>query len=170
MCWYTDQTQFLKCRFGDDWQLVAGLLAATSPRVRLRISWDWTLSIYDAVKVGRKPDLSMLMKSQRKNVERILKGEPLSGHKVSRFYANLCGDLEPVTIDTWMLKLWKVELRSHNTQAKQYGRMERAFQKWARLKGVAPATMQAILWNHTRSKAGKKPTSFAIVEETNLPF
>jgi len=170
MHWYEEQRQFLKHRFGKDWKLVAGLLAATSPRVKLGVSWDMSMAIYDAVKAGRTPMLDGLMKAHRPNVERVLKGEELSGHKVSRFYQNLIGNLEVVTIDTWMLKLWKVKLRSHSKHAKQYLRMERAFQRWARSKGLKPADAQAMCWNYIRKKEGKKPVSFAVIEEVSVPF
>ena len=170
MHWYSEQTQFLKHRFGKDWKLVAGLLAATSPRVKLGVSWDMSMEIYDDVKAGRPPALWSLMKSHRQNVERVLKGEELSGYKVSRFYQNLIGNLEVVTIDTWMLKLWKVKLTSHNSHSKQYGRLERAFQRWARSKGLKPADAQAMCWNYIRNKEGKKPVSFAMIEEVSVPF
>ena len=170
MGWYFKQTQFLKHRFGKDWKLVAGLLAATSPRVKLGVSWDMSMAIYDDVKAGKEPTLYGLMKAHRLNVERVLKGEELSGQKVSRFYQNLIGNLEVVTIDTWMLKLWKVKLRSHNSHSTQYGKMERAFQRWARSKGMKPANAQAILWNYIRKKEGKKPVSFAMIEEVSVPF
>lgn len=170
MHWYEQQSDFLKRRFGDDWKLVAGLLAATSPRVKLGVSWDMSMEIYNAVKVGREPMLNRYMKAHRLNIERVLKGKELSGYKVGRFYQNLIGNLEPVTIDTWMLKLWGMKLRSHNNYSKQYLKMERAFQKWARSKGEKPANMQAILWNYIRKKEGKSPVSFALIEVGAVPF
>ena len=168
--WYAQQTQFLKHRFGKNWKLVAGLLAATSPRVKLRVSWDITMTIYDAVIGGREPNLSGMMAAHRLNVERVLKGEELSGNKVKRFYQNLIGNLEVVTADTWMLKLWKVKLRSHNNYSSQYGRLERAFQRWARSKEMKPANAQAMLWNYIRNKHGKKPVSFVQIAEESVPF
>jgi len=169
--WYSRQTKFLKERFGNDWQLVAGLLAATSPQVQLKMSWDWSLSIYDAVKAGREPDLSMLWRCHVLNVSRVLAGEPLQGEKVQRFYMNLCGNLDVVTIDTWMLKLFKVDCGTHGKPwPAMYRRMERAFQKWAKSKGKKPAVLQAILWNKIRADYGYKPTSFAIIESESIPI
>ena len=168
--WYPEQTKFLKHRFGDDWKLVAGLLAATSPKVKLATSWNMSMAIYDDIKDGKEPDLSGLMRSHLLNVQRVLRGEKLSGPKVSRFYQNLIGNLEVVTIDGWMLKLWGVVLISHNVNSKQYGRLERAFQRWARSRRMKPANAQAILWNYIRNKEGKKPVSFAMIEEATIPF
>ncbi len=168
--WYAQQTRFLKHRFGDDWKLMAGLLAATSPRLKLRTSWDISLTILEAVQAGRPPVMWGLMKGHRLNVERALVGKKLSGNKVERFCQNLLGNLEVVTIDTWMLKLWKVELTSHSKHSKKYGKLERAFQKWARSKGMKPANAQAMLWNYIRHKNGKKPVSFSTIESGSIPI
>ena len=171
MHWYLEQTRFLKHRFGKDWKLVAGLLAATSPRVKLSVSWDMTMTIYDSVKVGKEPALYGMMKAHRLNVERVLKGEELSGDKVKRFYQNLIGNLDVVTCDTWMLKLWKIDCGTHGKpHSAMYRRLERVFQQWARDKGMKPANAQAILWNYIRRKEGRKPVSFAMIEEVSVPF
>lgn len=44
--WYEREKEFLQQQFGQDWQLIAALLAATSPQVQLITSWQWTLQIY----------------------------------------------------------------------------------------------------------------------------
>jgi len=169
--WYRQQTKFLKYRFGDNWKLVAGLLAATSPRVKLRTSWDWSMAIYDAVIVGREPDLSMLFPCHESNVKRILAGEELSGDKVKRFYQNLIGNLEVVTIDTWMIRLWKIDCGTHGSPwPAKYRRLERVFQRWSRSKGEKPADMQAMLWNYIRKREGKNPVGFALIEKEAVPF
>ncbi len=169
--WYAQQTRFLKHRFGDDWKLMARLLAATSPRLHLRTSWDMSLAILEDVQAGRPPALWGLMKGHRLNVERVLRGEELSGPKVSRFYQNLIGNLEVVTIDSWMIKLWKIDCGSHGSPwPTLYNRLERAFKKWARSKGLKPADAQAILWNYIRRKNGKKPVSFSIIESESIPI
>lgn len=166
MHWYKQQSNFLKYRFGDDWKLVAGLLAATSPQVAFKTSWNFSMSIWDEIQDGKEPDLSGFMRSHRLNIERVLKGEELSGDKVSRFYRNLIGDLEVVTVDSWMIKLWNIDCGSHKSPwPAMYRKLERAFQRWARSKGEKPANMQAILWNYIRNKEGKKPVSFALIEE-----
>ena len=171
MNWYARQTRFLKRRFGKDWKLVAGLLAATSPRVKLGVSWDWSMAIYDAVIEEREPDLSTLFPCHKANVKRVLNGQELSGDKVRRFYLNLIGDLEVVTIDTWMIKLWKIDCGTHGSPwPAMYRRLERVFQRWAGSKGMKPANAQAILWNYIRKKEGRKPVSFAMIEEASVPF
>lgn len=150
--------EFLKAKFGSDWQFVAKLLAATSARVQLATSYVWTMNIYQDVKAGRKPDLHLLLKCHRLNVMRTINGEPLQGDKVRRFYQNLIGNYEPVTIDTWMLKLFKWWRKQPTPSMRQYERMERAFQKWS--KGRQPAEMQAILWVEYRKKQGRSPVGY----------
>lgn len=171
MRWYKQQSDFLKMRFGDQWKLVAGLLAATSPRVTFKTSWNFSMSIWDQIQNGKESDLSGFMKGHRLNIERVLAGKELSGPKVQRFYQNLIGNLDVVTIDSWMVKLWDIDCGTHGSPwPAKYRRCERAFQKWARSKRKHPANMQAILWNYIRSKEGKEPVSFEIVENESVPF
>lgn len=68
------------------------------------------------------------------------------GHlKRPDFYANLCGDLDPVTCDRWHLRAatgtdkTKLDARSH-------GMVTRATREVAAEYGEEPATCQAIIW------------------------
>lgn len=169
--WYKNDREFLQSTFGDDWQLVAALLAATSPRVGLKISWDWTVSIYRQFKVGRKIDFRDLHKYHRPNVKRALAGEQLSGRKVRAFYSALCGDVNAVVIDTWMLKLFKFYPRhSHNPQGGNYDRLAATFRKVAKHNGLLPVELQAMLWIKYRQQNGYSPISYSSVGEDKKQY
>lgn len=162
--WYSQTTEFLQTTFGTDYKLIAALLAATSPQVRLSTSWTWTLRIYHQAKAGKNPDLSMLGSCHRLNVLRALAGESLSGRKVQSFYENLIGNNNAVTIDTWMLRLFGWYNR-HNRYptVRQYDKLAARFANVAKNNGHTPAEFQAILWTKFRLKNKEKPTSYYIV-------
>lgn len=160
--WYRDTQQYIETMFGDGADLFTALLAATSPQVRVKMSWDMAVQIYNEFNAGMIPSKIGLMGCHRPNVLRALAGEPLSGMKVRAFYANLRGDLNQVTIDTWMLKLFKWFERGTKRvpTVNQYRKLERTFQKIARNNGYEPAEFQAILWTWYREQAGYKPVSY----------
>lgn len=161
--WYNQTTEFLQDTFGTDYKLVAALLSATSPQVRLSTSWTWTLRIYYQAKAGKHPDLSKLGPCHKANVFRALAGEPLSGRKVSNFYENLIGNENAVTLDTWMLRLFGWYTRHIRVPTdQQYDRLAVRFANVARGNGFSPAEFQAILWTKYRLQNGEKPASYCI--------
>lgn len=161
--WYQKDREFLQSTFGTDWQLVAALLAATSPQVHIKISWNYAIEIYHRFKAGRQPELKRYHPAHRANISRALTGQPLSGSKVSAFYENLIGNEDAVTIDTWMLRLfrWFERGTKRVPTIRQHERLVKAFATVARYNGYTPAAFQAILWTHYRRKAGYQPTSYS---------
>ena len=183
--WYTKDRRFIRATFDSDWMLVASLLAATSPRVHVATSWQWAMDIYHQFKAGKQPDLSKYYPCHKANIRRALAGQPLSGDKVSAFYENLIGNLDAVTIDTWMLRLFnwfRKDEKRHNPEGGKYRQLAKVFRTVARHNGFAPAEFQAILWTHYRQTRGYKPTSysevgtdkrqglFAFAEQEKIPF
>ena len=163
--WYRYNQQFLQDIFGDDYELFAGILAATSPQVTVQINWNLACKIYHECKAGREPDLTSTMKNHKPNVRRVLAGEQLSGRKVQNFYRNLTGDLNAVTIDTLMLRLftWFERGTKRVPTNRQYDKLACAFRSVAKNNGLKPAELQAILWVKYRQRAGYKPTDFITV-------
>lgn len=159
--WYANTTRMLRDVFGNDVNLVTGLLAACSPQVQLKTSWDWAMQIYKQFRQGKHPDLRMLMRCHRLNVKRVLAGEPLQGRKVQNFYQALLGDNDAVVLDMWMLRLCKYYPRhNHNPQGGRYDRLAKCFASVARYNGYNPAEFQALLWCNYRAKAGYEPVSY----------
>lgn len=77
-----------------------------------------------------------------------------TGPKTSAFASNLCGDLDRVTVDIWMMRVYGSPLQAPTSRS-HYARIERAFQGAAGRLDVAPRTLQAALWFHVR---GDKPS------------
>ncbi len=163
--WYIDNQEFLQHIFGDDADLIAALLAATSPQMSVAASWTVAVKVYHQYKAGKNIDFTKFRSCHKSNIARALSGEPLSGNKVRAFYQNLIGNLQAVTIDTWMLRLFKWFDRGtvRIPTNRQYEKLAKCFAKLANQNGYEPAEFQAILWSHYRGKQGYKPTSYSKV-------
>lgn len=163
--WYIETRRFLQDVFGDDYKLFAGILAATSPQVTIQVNWNLACRIYHEYKAGREPNLIGCMRYHKPNVNRVLAGESLSGRKVQNFYQNIIGNLQAVTIDTWMLKLfgWNDRHTRKTPYKTQYDKMARGFRSVARNNELEPAELQAMLWIKYRERNGNEPVDYMMV-------
>ena len=162
--WYADATMLIKQLYGDNWQLFVDLLAATSPRQSIKRNWRQSAAIVAAY-VDRENNprkfgdlLGDVMTSHTNNVVRALQQRPISGPKVSRFAANLKGNLDVVTIDVWICKAYGIDHKALTTSV--YNRLEKRICADARRQQLAPANWQAVLWFAVRRLAGKRVKSF----------
>lgn len=168
--WYSDATVELRKQYGKDYKLFAGLLSAISPRMQVKRNWEVTIKVYGEYKKGRinlkrihQPAYQKqfmkrfgIMNSHMQNIARAFRGEPLSGNKVSSFYNNLTGNLNSVTIDTWMQKFFKEE----KLTTVKYRSLSDKTTVIAEKFDMKPAEMQAIIWTQIREEAGYKPVTF----------
>ncbi len=157
--WYTDSRRVIEEIYGDDADMFCDILAATSPRKQIKANWNLSQNIYGRYKHDGYIDCGGLMSPFIPNVHRALNGEPLSGYKVPAFAANLRGDLNRVTIDTWTIRYFGITQRE--IRRKEYFRLEAAIQKMARRRGLLPAEFQAIIWCKAVIAAGRTPVSYA---------
>ena len=157
--WYQDSRAIIVERFGDDADLFCDILAATSPRKQVRANWNLAVRIYNSFKKGNEYSKTSMMPAHILNTDRALAGEPLHGWKVPAFAANLRGDLERVTIDSWTL--FYFGLKQNRIRRKEYYHMEKAIQMLARHRGMRPAEYQAMIWAKAVSSVGKIPYSYA---------
>jgi hypothetical protein len=67
------------------------------------------------------------------------------GPKTRRFFRNIIGDSEAVTVDVWALRVAGLD-DSTIGRVGVYDAIEAAYQRAARKRGVAPTTMQATTW------------------------
>jgi hypothetical protein len=99
---------------------------------------------------------------------------PLSGLKVSRFAENLKGNMDVVTIDTWICQAYGVAHKGLTPSV--YARLETRLRREARARGLRPASWQAIVWYAMRRESGIRYRSFMQVvrefacETPYLPF
>ena len=71
--------------------------------------------------------------------------ESFGGPKTLRFYLNIIGDTEAVTVDVWAARVAGVE-ETLLPRVGVYDALELAYQRAARRRGVEPTTMQATTW------------------------
>lgn len=132
----------------------AGVIAALSPRTQWDVNKDIAKQVIDAYMLGetKPPKLSTndrLMKAWRilsleaASIQRIV--DILHGPKSTRFFLNIIGDANAVTVDTWANRI------ATNTEkpvrpGPHYQAIESAYQSVARKVGIAPRELQAILW------------------------
>ena len=157
--WYTNSRQAIEQLYGDDADMFCDILAATSPRKQVKINWDMAQHIYERYKHDGYIDCQGLMGSHIPNVLRAINREPLHGWKVPAFAANLKGDMNRVSIDTWTLRYFGITLR--NIRRKEYYRLEKAIQLLAKHRGMKPAEYQAMIWCKAVTKASRTPISYA---------
>ena len=165
--WYTDATKLVKEIYGENWKLFVKLLASTSPRQSVKKNWKLSDALLKAYldredkpkKWGRI--LSDLMPAHLTNVLRSIAGRPIKGPKVSRFAANLLGDLSQVTIDVWICKAYKID--QNRLTPNVYKRLANKIKADAKRQGILPANYQAVLWYCIRRLSGKKVKSFLSV-------
>lgn len=124
---------------------VAGIIAALSPQLR----WSVNISAAESVIRGERPRAVLGASVAKAN--RILLGEHpdsvLSGPKVVSFYHNLLGDDDYVTVDTHAASAaTHAALDKSGIRRNIYIRIRMAYENAARELGMAPATVQAIVW------------------------
>jgi len=161
--WYQRSRILIYKLFGEDAPLFIDILAATSPRKRIKENWRCAVRIYHSYKRG-KVNWYGIMETQKANVQRALDREPLSGDKVFAFSENLKGDLTAVTVDTWICKAYNIK----NLTPKRRRFITNDIKDKARELGMFPAEYQAILWCDIIRKAGIKPVSYEDVVDKQL--
>ena len=167
LTWYQDATSLIKSLYGENWTLFVDFLASTSPRMHVKKNWRLAAGIMAAY-LNRKdrPDvfgrmLQSLMPAHLMNVLRSIQKRPISGPKVSRFAANLKGNLDVVTIDVWICKAYGI--RHKALTPKLYNRLEAKIRRDAKACNATPAGYQAVLWYAVRRASGLKDRSFVQV-------
>lgn len=109
-------------------------------------------------------------------LERIRRGEDLSGRKINNFANAMSGDIDAVVVDIWILrafKLNKVYMRNTGVHAgkereggaskRTYDAIEEYIQTEARQMGLQPRQFCAMLWSGIRThQTGKtNPTRYS---------
>lgn len=80
--------------------------------------------------------------------------ESFNGPKTRRFYLNIIGDTEAVTVDVWAARVAGVDTALLSRKG-VYDAIESAYQRAARRAGVEPTTMQATTWIVARNGRAK---------------
>lgn len=162
--WYQQAHKAIKELYPIDYPVFIAILSATSPRQSVDLNLRMTQDIFSAWDKANRPLKGRVfnkicrisdLKARRLNVARALRGEDLSGYKVRAFKDNLSGNLDAVTIDTWMLTFAGLETnRFFEKKAANMAYQHRIKQAAKRLKW-RPAEVQAAIWCYTYAKVNK---------------
>jgi len=153
--WYDDARKEIERLFGPDAPIFMRFLAATSPRTSVaggkNSNIERAMNAYLDWKLGN-PFTDQFNKS---NLERAAAGLPFGDDspKVSSFFANLWGDLNAVTNDGWMAKIFGFDPNAGLTPS-QYQYMTAVVRREADKLGIAPREYQAALWVGAKLEAG----------------
>ena len=154
--WYQQSRELIRKRYGRNANLFSRLLAATSPRKRVRANWNLADRILTDVLSGRAIDYTGTMPCHRPNIDNAINGRELSGPKVRAFARNLTGDYNAVTVDVWILKYFNKKIASPKIYQELSDRITRLAERY----GLRPAEMQAIIWSIVRDRHGRSPRGF----------
>jgi len=168
--WYKDARKAIFNVYGTNTDLFCDLLAATSPRVAVKKNYRLAENAFKQWQEnGKFLHSAGFLPAHIPNIVRALNREELSGPKVSRFAANLRGDMDVVTVDVWICRAYGVEHKK--LTAKVYVNLEKKIIREAKQYGLAPCEYQAVVWHIIRMAWGKKPTSFVgAMNEINQPM
>lgn len=191
MYWYDNTPLRILELFGGDRDRAAlfmTLLAATSPLQNIKTNVKkahYALRLYDQVGINQtKFEKAFKFEAHQKNVLRALRGEPLSGPKVTAFLQNLFGpevypDAErAVTVDRWMYRAAlgicreQIDRRQENLietgpSSPDIRCIARLVQQLADARYVEPRQYQAAVWVGIKSECGS-PEDTADPFETEL--
>ena len=151
MGWYAKSYEAIKQLHGDDADLYAQCLAATSPMSELKSNVSLANKAFSQIKAGRP--ITGFIGGHKKNLERIARREPIQGQKVVSFYKNLIGDSSAITIDRWMMRHYGYEY-DHQPTKKEYAEISARLSEEAAEQGMTNSDYQARLWTAARGKVG----------------
>ena len=156
MVWYPKAFETAS-RIADDYALpidsVVAVIANTSPRIQ----WNRNVTVTEIICAGGNPS-GVFGTSIRKAIAALNSSNPVetvSGPKTEAFFQNIMGNSEPVTIDTWMLKV--IGLTANDLTNANYPIIADAFRTYARRLALPPSAFQAIIWTYAKRTIKREP-------------
>ena len=146
--WYARSRETIRIMFGKDAGLMSALLAATSGRQTMQANVTMALRVYRMHQAGVVPADGFLP-SHLSNVRRALRGEELSGLKVTALCKNLLGDESAVAVDRWVLRYLRGDVKDvmyRGIAAPLFRELEAEVVDLAKKNDVTPAQMQISIW------------------------
>lgn len=157
IAWYDRARDAAAAILPDDPNRAAGVIAALSPRCQWATNVAWAARMIDAAQAGEACPPRVHTTTQRRIAWAIANGadplDVLSGPKVRRFYLNIIGDHNVVTVDVWAARAAEGHSNPAAPRGGRYDAIERAYQNAARVVGMTPRDLQAAVWVHTRGSA-----------------
>ncbi len=127
-------------------ELFVDLLAATSPQASIARNTFLATQLFQMIRHATLCEFPNDFEAHLNNECRCFVGLPMSGPKVTAFRANLLGENKPVTVDSWMMRVFMQAGKKAPESPAEYQRMEEMIRTVARRYNQTPSAMQAILW------------------------
>lgn len=166
LSWYSRSREELERIFGNKWELVADLIAATSPNNAVIPNVKKALNILtDFVIGGVNRALGNLDPKDihRKFVEQALTGQAITGPKIGPFAAAIKGDPNAVVLDIWMMRVFGFAGDSPSDVQRIY--MTKIILDESTRLGVEPRQYQAALWVAKKIRDEGKDTFIADLDD-----
>ena len=139
--WYLNAHKMLVQRYGPNSGLMAGFVASTSVSASVAANQALARKAYEQWR-NQLPFRGYLS-SVILNLERTTANLPLNGLKVENFRQALCGNLDAVVIDRWMLRAYGLP---RVIRPKRYMELSDVIKREASRNGLKPAEYQAMVW------------------------
>ena len=150
LTWYAkgrNIVQTLADTYGLEDEAVAHVIAALSPRNKWGRNLLDARAYLEAFSSGATMPSAATFRSNQLAAWNVLTSNaPATGRKVSAFAANLAGDDDAVTVDTWAVRAATGGRVDAVQNLGQYREVARAYQAVARELHLAPCDLQAIVW------------------------
>lgn len=176
--WYEDCERLFTEIYGQEkLPLVTKLFAATSINTSLKSNVKLFRKALFQYSNGLPPDGYLpVIKMQ---LEKVFRGEELSGQKIRAFAAAMSGDINAVVVDTWLLRAFgrdRKYLRKESNTYRSGGASEKDFREieaWVRMKApdldLHPRQLSAIIWTGVRiATNGDRQTHYKEVLKQQL--
>jgi hypothetical protein len=138
----------------------AGVIAALSPRCAWGQNVAGAAAMVSAASAGAAEPIVAGTGDNRDKAWRIATGadpaDVLGGPKVRRFFRNITGDSDVVTVDVWAARIAEGRENPNAPKGRRYDLIERAYIGAAELRGVTPREMQATTWVAHRRLHGEE--------------
>ena len=142
--WYVPAWEELQRVWGKDAEMMAKIIAATSQNTPVDRNIKLAMEAYVDWKLGRP--WSNPFGGHKRNLDLAAAGKEIEGKKVNPFSWNLRGDLQKVTVDTWMAKIYGFKVGKGGPTDTMTKIITEDIKKLAKETGLTPAVVQERLW------------------------
>lgn len=156
--WYADTQKLFERLFPGRLGLVTNLFAATS--INSSLKSNIRLFRRALFEIDRDKPRGVYLPVMAMQIDRIRRGEPLSGRKIRSFAAAMSGDPNAVVVDTWLLRAFDEDrkyyrngsetYRSGGATDRQYDVIEAYVRDEARRRGLEAREVSSMIWGGIR--------------------
>lgn len=145
--WYTVSRNAIKEVYNTDWQLMCGLLAATSPTAHLSGNVRLANKAYTQLKCTGTVRRDSFIRTHYIGLTQLLTVGKLNGQKTESYRLALLGDDQAIVLDRWMLRYLSLP---ETISRRRYQQVAAQCRELARQSGMPPAHWQAGVWCSVR--------------------